>query len=404
MAVLARLRVRWGSLDPTLFPYVGKLLAQALSPVWTTAGALGAIIGLVAGDKAAAVGGVVGTAIVADTIRRVLAPHNGFEQAFGPAWDAQIPAARKAGLPRRWNGYLRPAPPAEVHRDVPYAVLPGGRELLCDIWQPPDGATASGVAMVYLHGGGWQSMDKDSGTRPFFRRLAASGHIIMDVSYRQCPETDMAGMISDVKRAVAWMREHAEEYGADPDRIVLAGASAGGHLALLAAYTPGVQALAPTGQGDVDTRVRGVIAWYAPADLTRYSGDRFPRDWPLLVRVAYRLGMVNSLDHLSWADLEVKLLGAPISEAREQVTMLSPITYVGPHCPPTLMIYGTHDGLIPIEDPRSLHAKLRECHVPAVYLELPWVDHAFDMAAPYISPAAQAAYQDVEQFLEVMAT
>jgi acetyl esterase/lipase len=67
------------------------------------------------------------------------------------------------------------------------------------------------------------------------------------------------------------------------------------------------------------------------------------------------------------------------------------------------MIYGTHDGLIPIEDPRSLYTALRDCHVPVVYLELPWVDHAFDMAAPFISPAAQAAYQDVEQFLAVMA-
>ena len=149
------------------------------------------------------------------------------------------------------------------------------------------------------------------------------------------------------------MRSHAAEYGADPDRVVLGGASAGGHLALLAAYTPHVTALAPIDYRMSDTRVRGVIVWYAPADLTRYSGDRFPRDWPLFVRVAYRLGMVKSLNHLSWGDLERKLLGAPICEAREQVALLSPITYVGPHCPPTLMIYGTHDGLIPIEDPRS---------------------------------------------------
>ena len=149
--------------------------------------------------------------------------------------------------------------------------------------------------------------------------------------------------------------------------------------------------------------MRGVIAWYAPADLTRYSGDRFPRDWPLFVRVAYLIGMVNSLDHLGWAQLERKLLGAPIREARQQVALLSPTTYVGPACPPTLMIYGTHDGLIPIEDPRSLYESLRACGVPTVYLELPWVDHAFDLAMPYMSPAAQAAYQDVEQFLEIMA-
>lgn len=383
--------------------YAGKLIAQALSPVWTTAGALAALIGLLAGDRAAAVGGVLGSVIVVDTMRRVLAPHDGFERAFGPGWDQQIPAARKARLPRRWNGYLRPVAGPTLHRDIPYAELPGGRRLLCDVWLPPEGVLPSGVAMVYLHGGGWQAMDKDTGTRPFFRRLAAQGHVIMDVSYRLCPETNLQGMVGDVKRATAWMRAHAHEYGARPERIVLAGASAGGHLALLAAYTPHVAALAPEGLDTRGSGVHGVIAWYAPADLTRYSGDRFPRDWPLFVRVAHRLGMVNSLDHLGWADLERKLLGGPIREVRDQVRLLSPISYVAPHCPPTLMIYGAHDGLIPIDDPRSLYAALRECGVPAVYLELPWVDHAFDMAAPQLSPAAQAAYQDVEQFLSLMA-
>lgn len=403
MAVMARSRVRWGSFDPTLVPYVVKLIAQALSPMWTTLGAAAALIGLLAGDRAATIGGALGIVVITDTMRRVLAPHDGFEQAFGLGWDAQIPAERRARLPRRWNGYLRHPGDVQVHRDIPYATLPGNRKLLCDVWQPPAHVAPSGVAMVYLHGGGWQSMDKDSGTRPFFSRLAAQGHVIMDVSYRLCPETDLPGMVGDVKRAVAWIGAHAREYGGDPGRVVLSGASAGGHLALLTAYTPGVSVLNPDDIPSASTRVRGVIAFYAPADLTRYAGDRFPRDWPLFVRVAYRLGMINRPDHMSWVDLERKLLGGPIREARELVALLSPITYVGPGCPPTLMIYGTHDGLIPIEDPRNLYAALRKCQVPAVYLELPWVDHGFDMAAPYLSPAAQAAYQDVEQFLALMA-
>ena len=201
MAVTARRRVRWGSLDPTLLRYMAKSMAQALTPIWTTVGALAALIGLFAGDGPATIGGALGTVIVADTIRRVLAPHNGFELAFGPAWEAQIPAARKARLAKRWNGYLRPASAAKVNRDVPYATLSTGRRLLCDVWQPPPGVIASGVAMVYLHGGGWQAMDKDSGTRPFFGRLVAQGHVVMDVSYRLCPETDLSGMVYDVKHA-----------------------------------------------------------------------------------------------------------------------------------------------------------------------------------------------------------
>ena len=92
MVVIARRRARWGSLDPTLLRYLTKSMAQALTPVWTTVGAVAALIGLFAGDGAATIGGALGTVIVADTIRRVLAPHNGFELAFGPAWEAQIPA------------------------------------------------------------------------------------------------------------------------------------------------------------------------------------------------------------------------------------------------------------------------------------------------------------------------
>jgi hypothetical protein len=82
--------------------------------------------------------------------------------------------------------------------------------------------------MIYLHPGGWQNVDKDTGTLPFFSYLVAKGHLVMDVSYRLCHETDMWGMIGDVKRAIAWMKANAGEYGVDPERVVVSGGSAGG--------------------------------------------------------------------------------------------------------------------------------------------------------------------------------
>jgi acetyl esterase/lipase len=95
----------------------------------------------------------------------------------------------------------------------------------------------SGLAFIYLHGGAWYFLDKDLGTRPFFRHLAAQGHVIMDVDYRLAPETDIMGMVNDVKRAIVWMKENAYTYGVNPNRIVVGGGSSGGHLALLSAYT-----------------------------------------------------------------------------------------------------------------------------------------------------------------------
>jgi len=73
--------------------------------------------------------------------------------------------------------------------------------------------------LLYFHGSAWYMFDKDFGTRPFFRHLAAHGHVVMDVAYRLCPEVDIYGMPSDVKRAIAWMKCHAGEYGVDPSRI-----------------------------------------------------------------------------------------------------------------------------------------------------------------------------------------
>ena len=128
---------------------------------------------------------------------------------------------------------------------MPFWTIPGtDRELLCDLWRPADGGN-SGLAFIYFHGSGWFLSDKDFGTRPFFRHLVAQGHTVMDVAYRLIPEVDIYGMVGDAKRAVAWMKANAEHYGVNPEKIVLGGGSAGGHIALLAGYTPEHPELTP---------------------------------------------------------------------------------------------------------------------------------------------------------------
>ncbi len=89
----------------------------------------------------------------------------------------------------------------------------------------------------------------------------------MDVAYRLCPEVDIYGMIGDVKRAIAWMKANASRYGVNPEKIVLGGGSAGGHLALLAGYTPQHPELTPEDLKSADLSVCGVISYYGPTDL-----------------------------------------------------------------------------------------------------------------------------------------
>ena len=89
----------------------------------------------------------------------------------------------------------------------------------------------------------------------------------MDVAYRLCPEVDIYGMIGDVKRAVAWMKANAARYQVNPERIVLGGGSAGGHLALLAAYAPHHPLLTPPDVQGCDLSVRAVVSYYGPTDL-----------------------------------------------------------------------------------------------------------------------------------------
>ena len=121
----------------------------------------------------------------------------------------------------------------------------GERPVYCDLWQPAVAAPRPGVAIVYLHGSAWYLGDKAQLTDPMLGGWASQGHVVMDVAYRMCPETDLRGMLADAWAAVAWLKSHAREYGIDPHKVVLSGTSAGGHVALLAAYAATGQTSGP---------------------------------------------------------------------------------------------------------------------------------------------------------------
>lgn len=350
-------------------------------------------------------------------IMGVIAPHTEFEKAFGSAWRDRIRPEWRGRLPRRRWPIFQPAPPQpRWERNVPFWTIPGTeRKLLCDLWFPLATATPSRLAVIYMHGSAWTLLDKDSGTRPFFRRLCAQGHFVMDVAYRLAPEADLAGMVADVKRAVAWLKSHAAEYGVDPARIVLAGGSAGGHLSLLTGYAPHHPALTPEDVRGVDLSVRAVISYYGPTDLRAFYTHTH---WGELVRpggVLYDVRHNRLLRYLmpgsdapernnfqKGLEAMIRLFPAP-DEAPEWYALLSPVEHVQPGCPATLLLQGSSDMGVPTAAVRALAEKLRATGVPAACVVFPLAEHAFDLLLPQWAPAALASHYDVEHFLALMA-
>jgi acetyl esterase/lipase len=365
----------------------------------------------------------VGTQLSARFVHDLPDSHQAFAAAFGPDWQSHLPDhIQHHLLPRRWSLLSPPPRTAEWHRDLVYGHNPGtGVPLLADLWQPPLGVSRTGLGLVYVHGGAWRIGFKDMLTRPFFRRLAAQGHVILDIEYTLWPEADIPAMIAEVKQAILWLKEHAASYGVDPERIVVMGGSAGAHLALMAAYTPGDPLFQPPSQ-DRDASVCGVVAFYPPADLAslgkhveehyRQSEERFlsrqaTRVTSAILSRIFQLHLIDSKVKEAGAGLHFReflqaLLGGKTDEIPETYWLLSPLTHVGAHCPPTLLLQGTDDcfGLAPAV--RQLQAGLQAAGVRSVLVEFPHTEHAFDLILPQVSPLAQAATFDVERFLALL--
>lgn len=412
MLALADLKYRTRGI--VLWP--AKLLATAVAPQVALAGAVLALAGMKRRDPIAGGLGVLGAMLSARYVAQTIAPHRGFERTFGPAWQERIPPEqRERFLRRRWTPLLLGSPQAVWQRNIGYGVHPEtGTQLLADLWLPSGGVARSGLAVLYVHGGAWRLGTKDMGTRPFFRRLASQGHVVMDIDYTLAPSTDVPGEVRDVKRALIWLKQHAAAYGVHPDRIVLMGGSAGGHLALLTAYSPNDPSLQPDGS-PVDTSVRAVISFYGPADFLDLYDDversrerlvRRKRIRPYGAAIEGMLQMGGLIPPKTPIDEAgnyiAELLGAEPSEQPELYRRLSPTGRVGPHCPPTLLLQGTADVFGIARSARRLYYELQAAGIASILVEFPNTDHAFDLVLPHLSPAAQAATYDVERFLALL--
>lgn len=389
-----------------------KLLAGALAPIYAAVGAAGALLGACVGAPVAFLTGVWGALTSYTYIRDVRRAAQERATSLDANWPDRLP--REPELPHAKQLYPG-EPEPDWEQDLPFATIPGtDRALLCDIWQPAPGVKRSGLGIIYLHGSGWHFLDKDVGTRPLFHHLTAQGHVVMDVAYRLCPEVTWREMAGDPRRAIRWFKAHAADYGVDARSIVLAGGSAGGHLALLAAYTPDTPSLTPEDLVGQDTRVAGVISWYGPTDMRvyyTYAGTAFntpvapSSSQTLTDRMMKAMGFEMNQPETWQPGQTVQeammcgLMGGTPDEVPEAYRLFSPVEHVDGSCPPTLLLQGAHDMIVSPEAVHEMAQKLNLVGAPVTYVAYPKVEHAFDLILPTISPSARAATHEVDRFL-----
>jgi acetyl esterase/lipase len=238
-------------------------------------------------------------------------------------------------------------------RTVPFARV-DGHELLADVY-PARRGQGPAPAVIVIHGGGWSNGDK--GETPLqSERLAAAGYAVYDIQYRLEPAPNWRAALGDVKCAVGWLRQHAGQEGIDPAHITLLGRSAGGHLALLAAYAPELPASCPAR----DTTVESVIAFYAPTDLA--WGHRHP---------------ANERVYDSTHRLERFLGGAP-EDIPDVYRKASITTRVGARVPRTLLLHGGRDQFVSPDNLYRLEPQLAAAGVDHDAVVVPYGQHGFD--------------------------
>lgn len=408
-----RMHISWGV--PVFFLWILKAIASALVPVTAILGLATSVMAFFKRDRISIVAGLLTMGASLRHVERVTRNQDDrFTQIFGANWWRSLPSSKREHmLSARWSlGLPAPAKGIRFRQHLSYGICETEEKLFCDLWLPPRDTEPSGMAIIYLHGSAWHYMGKDFQTRPFFRHLASQGHVIMDVAYRLAPKADLKGMVGDVKRAIVWLKDHSHEFGINPERIVLIGGSAGGHLALLSAYTPNNPYFQPA-DIEVDTSVHGVVSFYGFADMLdfyRYFSEIDPehdqaidRLMMSLASVMRRIGIIPiDGDWVSISHWLPNIFGGTPEEVPEAYRIGSPKSYVGPESPPTLLIQGAHDVGGMVEQNRNLHQSLRAAGAKSIYLELPDTEHAFDIILPQISPSAQTAIYYLERFLVLL--
>ena len=246
-----------------------------------------------------------------------------------------------------------PDVPANIEeiKDIEYKNV-DGKSLQLDLYKPKN-LDEPAPLLVFIHGGGWRG-GKRADYLVYLLAYAQKGYVTATVSYRLLKDAPYPASVEDVTDAVRWLFCNGDTYGYDPDRIALVGGSAGAHLAMLAAYGWEDGRVSPDSiDASQKLRVKAVVNIYGPVDLTT--------------------------PYAQTQSLVTNFLAFSYLERPDLYREASPIQYVSRDAPPTMILHGTSDTLVPVSQSDLLKARLDSLGVPCLYYRLPLWPHTMDI-------------------------
>ena len=240
----------------------------------------------------------------------------------------------------------------------------GTKDMTLDVYRPPDGVTSKRMAIIHLFGGGFFGGNKNAGyIINDAKALGARGYTSISANYRLQTESSWPAQIHDVKAAIRWTRANAAKLGIEANRIAIAGYSAGGMLALLAAGTNGKKEFeGEGGTPGVGSEVNACIGVY-PLASAQIARGLFPEG----------------------------------QATPENIAAASPTSYIDKSFAPTIVIHGANDGTVPAQSSIDFYTKLHALAVPSALTIIQGADHAFDNNAP---DAVELMAQSIDLFLD----
>jgi acetyl esterase/lipase len=270
--------------------------------------------------------------------------------------------------------------------------------LTMDVFTPA--GRQNGAAIILVVSGGWVS-NVDGLSSPLFKMFyepyCARGYTVFAVTHGSQPKFTIPEIRLDLNRAVRYIRFHAADYGVDPKRIGITGASAGGHLSLLQGCGPmPAKDKAPDPVDRVEADVQAVACFFPPTDFLNWGKEG--------VNVLDTANMAPFLAAFDFKEMDPKTHMFERLPNREKVAEIekeiSPIYHVTHHSPPTLIIQGDADTLVPMQQSEVFVVRMKEAHVPVElsikkgaghgWMELkPDLEKMIDWFDKYLAPGNQ---------------
>lgn len=348
----------WNAARPIIDPtrryspsWLPAMVTTELAPFWLLVHAVAIVVGLALGGWSN-LGGRIGVAlVVASSVLLVwiIARTRRSVRRLRPSVDGPV---RGAAGPAIMLGRPIPTPPG-VTELLGIEWRPG---LTCDITRPSGDARRLPV-VLYAHGGGWTGGDPQRQGRDMYHTLAIDGWATVAIRYPFTPEVTVEHQIEVVRSAVRWVRDGLSVHGVDATEVVLAGGSAGAHLATMAALT------ATRG----DEHVAGCVGLYGIYDMANRNHRR-----------------------ARWDLIRNKVMLERVSEAPDRYDAVSPLVQINDDSPPMLIVHGTRDTLVPIGEAEQFVAALEAAGRPVEFVRVEGAQHAFDALSSPVSRTTAA--------------